>query len=429
VTGQVAVGNSGTVTVDGTLDAASLVANGTLGGGGAMVADVVTVGSSGTLNVDGTLQATTVTSHGTLGGGGTIVGEVMADGIVAPGGTAKSGIGTLTFDTGDLDKWVEITAEAEVNMDIGATNDAIVIEKGKLDLGGSQLNLSVVDLILPPDAGQPFNRGFGPKTVNLVGTTEDSAIVDQFTTALAAGDHLGRGIFVGPSGVQQTALSVKVDLLQAKAGDANGNRSVGIADDGTKLVLNLNTLIGMDWPDGDFNNDGAVSINPDGVAFITNMNTFYKDVGPGEGNGEVMPDGSIFLEMDAIAAYAVYVGDDAGQEVWGTEALFFDDGVIEPVWVSIMTGHENNVNSDIKESFGELAFANALTQAPYDTLVNVNPDGLVGEATSVWLLYQQVNENPQLKLLYAIPEPGTVAMLLGVAGALLLLAVRRRRRA
>ncbi len=191
-------------------------------------------------------------------------------------------------------------------------------------------------------------------------------------------------MFVVAPGVEVTAdgKKMQVTLLQALAGDTNGDRVVDIATDGSALILNLGTVY-MGASSG-----GGEQVLPVGGELVS----------AGQGDGYIDQNGNIFLEMDQIALYSVYVGNDVGDQVYGTDALQLDVGVTDPVWVLPPFSTTNNaVDSGVLEAFEEMMTAgDYLTAEPYDTLVNVDFSGLVGEATGIWLKYQQFGADPQI---------------------------------
>ncbi len=413
------------------------------------VSNAVNVHANGTLTVDGTLNAATLVSSGTLGGSGTISAPGEITGIVAPG----SSTGVLTFDpgaggfvefdveNGDPSYHVEFTRS-----DAAVSNDLIVVAAGSLVVEGevneepkqTTLNLSAISQLGPDDSW------FGTQVRTIIQKGENNNNEDPIDgefEEVPVGSHLGYGAFVEAPGVEVTAAgNMEVTLLQALAGDTNGDRVVDIATDGSALILNLGTQTAMDWTNGDFNHDQAVDIGNDGSALILNLGRAYKggvykggspgegkDVSPGEGGGHVDQDGSIFLEMQDLALYSVYVGNDEGEQLRGTDALSLDAGVNDPVWVLPPFSTVNNaVDNPVLEAFEEMMTGgDFLTSQPYDTLVNVNFDGLIGEATSIWLKYQQLNQPAAITQLYRVPEPGTLVISLGT-GLLGLLWWRRR---
>ncbi len=447
----------------GETNTASLIVN---NGVTLQVTGEVAVGDSGTLLVDGTLAAGSLLSSGTLGGSGTISAEAEITGIVAPG----SSTGVLTFDPGAFN-WVEfdvVSGNPSYHVEIaawdqdsypdpwdpipptGAVNDLIVVASGSLVLEGEvdgEPKQSTLNLTATSQLG-PDSSWFGTQTRTIIQKGADNnnedAIDGEFEE-VPVGKHLGYGVFVEAPGVEVTAAgNMEVTLLQALAGDTNGDRVVDIATDGSALILNLGTQTAMDWTKGDFNHDQAVDIGNDGSALVLNLGRTYrggaykggspgegKDVSPGEGGGFVDQDGNIFLEMQDLALYSVYVGNDEGEQLRGTDALRLDAGVDNPVWVLPPFSTVNNaVDNPVLEAFEEMMTGgNLLTSQSYDTLVNVNVDGLVGEATSIWLKYQQLNQSAAITQLYRVPEPGTLMMLLGTGLLGLLMVTIRRRRA
>ncbi len=157
-----------------------------------------------------------------------------------------------------------------------------------------------------------------------------------------------------------------------------------IGNDGSALILNLGTAYGPMSP------GGGEQMLPGGGEQMS--------MSAGDGDGYIDQQGNIFLEMDQIALYSVYVGDDAGDQVYGTDALNLDVGVTDPAWVLPPYSTTNNtVDSAVLEAFEEMLTAgDYLTAQPYDTLVNVDFSGLVGEATGIWLKYQQFGADPQI---------------------------------
>ncbi len=395
----------------------------------------------------------------------TIAGPWMLRGDLKVGGspgvlTLDPGVGEWVesdVENGDPSYQIEIAAWDEVTYPdpwdttpppTGAINDLVVVASGSLALDGvldgepkgTTLNLTATSQLRPDFSW----AGTQTRTIIQKGAnnTNEDAIDGDFEE-VPVGSHLGYGVFVAEPGVELAGNgNMEVTLLQALAGDTNGDRVVDIANDGSALILNLGTQTAMDWTKGDFNHDQAVDIGNDGSALILNLGRAYKggaykggspgegkDVSPGEGGGFVDQDGNIFLEMDSLALYSVYVGNDAGEQLRGTDALRLDAGVGDPVWVLPPFSTTNNaVDSEFLEAFEELMTGgNFMTKEPYDTLVNVNLDGLVGEATSIWLKYQQLNRPAEITQLFRVPEPGTLVMLL--CAGLLLLTIYGRRRA
>ncbi len=376
--------------------------------------DSFVVRGGGNDTIYGLGEDDTIAIEGPLGSSVSAFGGAGDDVLTVAAGAP---VQDLTLDS--------ITLEAPADRTIGLTGDfgmsstaqyAVGIREqaanppnGRLNVTGGDADLAGTLSLTAIDHLDPDDSKWDAQTRTII--TADN-ITGEFDAVPGPGVHLGYGVFVDGQGVfydpDPNPDSVKVDLLQALPGDTNGDCVVDIANDGSALILNLGTTTAMDWPDGDFNHDQAVDIGNDGSALIENLGKTCGGeqmlpgggelVSAGQGDGYIDQNGNIFLEMDQIALYSVYVGNDVGDQVYGTDALQLDVGATDPAWVFPLFSTTNNtVDSAVLEAFEEMMTAgDYLTAEPYDTLVNVDFSGLVGEATGIWLKYQQSGAVPQI---------------------------------
>jgi hypothetical protein len=142
-------------------------------------------------------------------------------------------------------------------------------------------------------------------------------------------------------------------------------------------------------------------------------------VPPGTGDGFYDGAGSISIEVNQVAAWAVFIGDDNHLGITTLGLLSKDPG--GPEFTGIGFGEDA---VDTLDRFGELSLQNNLTKAMWDTLVNVDVAGLAASGAKLWL--KTVQTGHPAEYVELIPEPGALAVLaLGACGVLL----RRRRRA
>ncbi|NQU25359.1 MAG: hypothetical protein HQ567_29085, partial [Candidatus Nealsonbacteria bacterium] len=230
IAGDVTVVGGATLSVDGTLTAAS-------------------INSSGTLSGSGTLTAATINSSGTLSGSGTINADpIDILGTIAPGG---AGIGTLTLGSGEMGLDPLATFEAQVSLavvgpieaDMSTTlvADQLVLddEDTALQIGGTLAISSLGDrtdagywatspvVIDNPLSGQIGDTGGLPYTGR-----EFDAVTPAPPAPGEPALHLGQGLFlrpgagvtyVRPGAAPTITEAVELDVLVALGGDADGD--------------------------------------------------------------------------------------------------------------------------------------------------------------------------------------------------------------
>ncbi|NQU20231.1 MAG: hypothetical protein HQ567_03040, partial [Candidatus Nealsonbacteria bacterium] len=222
----------------------------------------ITVGNSSILQVDGTLTAASASVAGMLSGNGTInVEPIEILGTVAPGG---NGIGTLTVGNGEMGLAGSATYDAQVSLAAvnAVTADQIAVSStGALQLGGT---LTVTSLGDRTDADSWANPK--PKVVNnTLGSIGDIPTGTGFefdtvtpTPGTTAASHIGQGAFLqgvtyvkAPTNPPITT-GVELDLFVALGGDADGDGKVWLSDWAALRANFGNTGTGKTWTEGNF---------------------------------------------------------------------------------------------------------------------------------------------------------------------------------
>ncbi len=145
--------------------------------------------------------------------------------------------GTVTFASGST--YACELSEAGSDK-ISATGDALLSAGGTLFLKATS-GLGTV----------------GDRDEMIIRVDEEATISGTFDEQPAHGDHLGHGVF--HQEVVYTNTTVDVALLQAAAGDVDGNRAVNNSDLQQILAANsFNNGTGFDWTQGDFDGDTDV---------------------------------------------------------------------------------------------------------------------------------------------------------------------------
>ncbi len=226
----------------------------------------------------------------------TVQGALIVRGSLVP---TDGGIGTLAVDglleMEDSAQYVcELTAEA--NDMLRATEDIYP---------GGALVLRAIDSL--PPAGQPASQPWGDstRTVTVMATLgAESAIIGEFASLPAAGEHLGRGAYLTSIDVSpanfDASLEADLGLFQAASGDTDGDRDVDNAD--LQLILGANSFnngSGFDWTEGDF--DGDTDVDNADLQLVLATGLFgtggYAAAAPGmlEHGAVVVPEPSTLL--------------------------------------------------------------------------------------------------------------------------------------
>ncbi|MCP4246778.1 MAG: PEP-CTERM sorting domain-containing protein, partial [bacterium] len=244
--------------------------------------------------------------------------------------------------------------------------------------------------------------------------------------ATGLGDYVSTGAANDGLAYSATALTVTVDK-DLLAGDANLDTTVD-EDDALALITHWYTGAnpGSVWGEGDSDFDGDVD-EDDALFIITNW-LASADTDPGTGAGFYDTEGNIFVDLNTVAQYKVFVGDADHEFLAGLDALTKDGA--EPDWVSGFTllSDKVDLNPD-EESWSETAFMNVVSTpelTPMDSGVNVNVS-LLGPDVKLWMRYATMGHEPEFTELNLVPEPSTLVLL--SMGALAGLLFWRRRRA
>ena len=148
----------------------------------------IAVGDFGTLQVDGTLTAEAVSSSGTLSGSGTIVAdEIEIEGTVAPGAST----GTLTLQ-GSTSLLPSAVYEVEIGPQSTAAIDRLIIDQGDLWIGDDAIPPNpqgelTLTAIAPVDATLPTGNpsDIGDFTRRIIDTQNLDSIIGEFATVPA----------------------------------------------------------------------------------------------------------------------------------------------------------------------------------------------------------------------------------------------------
>jgi len=181
-------------------------------------------------------------------------------------------------------------------------NDLIVVA-GDATLSGT-LDLVAVDELQDPSIGQP--RWYGDQTRTII--TAGGLGGTTFDDYPLAGDELGFGVFLTDGGANGQAITydehaVKVDLLQAATGDANGDRRVDFADVWALLTSGKYNVpdpeLPIPWPEGDFNHDDLVDFGDVWEMLVSghyNQGDYTaKTLGPQAGGPTTVPEPSTLV--------------------------------------------------------------------------------------------------------------------------------------
>jgi len=366
----------------------------------------------GPVTVDGTLcVAGDLQVGGILSGSGTVLqgsSAVVVDGAVAPGGS----IGTLTLNGGgdlDVNGSTEIEVSGSGSPPTAGTNNDLVHSAGDVDVTGSTLDLTW----LPGAAGDGL---FGGTYTVIDGfTMTGTPALGTFKNA-STGTNIAAGyILAGPT---NTGAAITVQLDNLIVGDANldGDCDVIQLDgkgDAQILTSNLGATSGMGWEDGDFNFDGDVDvIQLDGkgdAQLLTSNLGASLDVGHDVGAGV------------AECLYNEFTGE-----------LLFDVGADVGI---VGIGAATIYTASVEDFLGESPAQNDGT-----TLGYFKPSGLPVGADSVGICLDPGLTASDITFMYTpvggdtvldapvtvIPEPATLAMLLGGLAGLVVPGRRRR---
>ncbi len=177
----------------------------------------------------------------TAGDGASFNGEAL---LIRGSLSADDGAGMLNV-AGEL----EFGDTAEYRCELAAAANDLLSVVGDAYLGGT-LTLSAVDAV-----GDPGNH-----TRTIISTAGgEGAVLGDFAQGPAAGDHLGHGVYFQDLSLAPDETAMAVTVLQAAAGDTNGDRQVNNTD--LQLILGANSFgagPGFAWTEGDFDGDTDV---------------------------------------------------------------------------------------------------------------------------------------------------------------------------
>ncbi len=141
---------------------------------------------------------------------------------------------------------------------------------------------------------------YGRKTETVISAAGN--VTGTFGSEPAAGEHLGAGVFY--DSLSYAANGVDVDLLQAAAGDTDGDADIDNTD--LQLILgagSFNNGTGFDWPQGDF--DGDTDVDNSDLQLILATNLFgagsYAATAGGAGTVGAVPEPSTLVMLGGAA--------------------------------------------------------------------------------------------------------------------------------
>ncbi len=235
--------------------------------------------------------------------------------------------------------------------------------------------------------------------------------------------HIGRGVFVTDGGANSQAVTykagnVEVDLLQAAPGDTDGNRKVEGSD-----ILNILQagLFGdgvtpqANWGNGDFNSDSKIS-GEDILALLgTGLfgdGTYTSSSKSARAN--IQADAQLVVSADGV------ILDSNGATINGY-VLTSEAGILTGEAANNLGSFQTDSDVEISGTFGfELDGELELGDVLGDAIGDVD---LLGDLS---LVYTIEGASGIFTAAVVVPEPATIAMLLG-ALALLPLVWRRRK--
>ncbi|MBN2475196.1 MAG: PEP-CTERM sorting domain-containing protein [Pirellulales bacterium] len=338
-----------------------------------------------------------------VGGSGTFDAVVAADGSMIDGSadicrmvSFPAGPGTL-----HVEGLLRMLPGAEFACRVDAASADLITADDVLLRSGSKLTVQATEGL----------ASVGEASRTVMQLTSGSTILGVFTDVPDAGDHLGHGVFF--EDVTTSAASVTLGLFQAADGDANGDRRVNGVD--IQAILSANKFgadVDTDWPEGDFTGDGRC--NGLDIQAILATNLFglgeYAAMEPG-----VLGDGTVDLVVDSEGITI----DTNGLTINGY-VLISAAGIFTGKPARNLGFFKEDTDTRISGNFSAL----------------INGQHLLGDV--IGNEFSQVDLMKDLTFTYTIqgaagvhegnliiPEPSTLAMLIG--GMFGLWACRRRR--
>ncbi|NQU21036.1 MAG: hypothetical protein HQ567_07105, partial [Candidatus Nealsonbacteria bacterium] len=229
------------------------------------VIGAVDVAANATLTVNGTLTAASANVAGTLAGTGTLnVNPITVTGIVAPGG---GGIGTLTLGSGKMELNPAATFNAQVSLAVVEPIEAdmsTTLAADQLVLPGEHVALQIGGTLAISSLDDRVDNGYWASSPVIIDNPDNGVVTGKTFNAVtptppASGEpalHLGQGLFLQAGegviyvGDYNVTNAVELDVLVALGGDANGDGKVWL-EDWAALRTNFgNSGTGKTWTEG-----------------------------------------------------------------------------------------------------------------------------------------------------------------------------------
>jgi len=364
------------------------------------------------------------------GDGSTLIHpNVAVRGLLSPGGS--DAIAAMT-----VDGVLELTDTARYLVEVGATSNDMVSSPNDFALSGYLILQAQSKL-----GGLPNGQAYGPKTITIMETTdEEASIWDCYLNYLDPtlgwvqdmmggdpvvhpADHIGYGVLLDPTpdgngnelAVYYDINFTEVDLFQAADGDANGDREVNASDIEAILAANkFGTGEPATWQEGDFTGDNEVGGSD--IQAVLAANLF------GQGPYAALDSGE---PADAPVVDVLIDGSSVLIDTHGTviNSYMLTSGA------GIFTGEDADnlglFQEDTDETIsGGMGFSLAGQHLLGDVIGDVD---VLGDLAATYTVAGA--SGIYAANLIVVPEPGTLVLLATGALGLLLLAIRRRRKA